>query len=293
MASDGFVIKFDGGDADHHSVDMRLLGESLQGIERIASDLIVVVLNSRLPKKGERAPFIVKAYEPEAGSVTIPVAIQESAALLQLGWQIFGSSASDIFSNWFKAVLLFHSDRKSEAEQAMEHVANLAEAHNKTLSQVEANRHEEVLGMQAIFQSLVERLGPAATQAVAPVGPSVRRLWFLQTKESKFPQLKINTRDADRIREKAELQWSDLQQITLQTDGFIFHNHRLSVAHPQKPGFFSAEVEDPIAEIENNPYAIAGARKALIAVDAKLGFRSSELQRIVILNFRGELGQAA
>jgi hypothetical protein len=202
MASDGFVIKFDGGDADYHSVDMRLLGESLQGIERIASDLIVAVLNNRLPKKGERAPFIVKAYEPSAGSVTIPVSIQEGAALLQLGWQIFGSSASDIFSNWFKAVLLFHSDRKSEAEQAMEHVANLAEAHNEALRQVEANRHDEVLGMQAIFQSLVERLGPAATQAVAPVGPSVRRLWFLPTKDSKSPQLEIDTKDAERIRKK-------------------------------------------------------------------------------------------
>lgn len=86
MMSDGFIIKFDGGDADYNSVDMRLLGESLQGVERIASDLIVAILNNRMPKKGERTPFVVKAYEPEAGTLTIPVAIQEGAALLQLGW---------------------------------------------------------------------------------------------------------------------------------------------------------------------------------------------------------------
>lgn len=293
MASDGFVIKFDGGDADHHSVEMRLLGESLQGIERIASDLIVAVLNNRLPKKGERTPFVVKAYEPEPGTLTIPIAVQESAALLQLGWQIFGASASDILANWFKAVLLFHSGRMPEAEQAMEHVSNLAAAHNEALRQVDANRHDEMMGMQAILQSLVERLGPAAAQAVAPVGPSVRRLWFFSSRRAELPQLEIDADDADRIREKADLEWSSLQQITLQTDGYIFHNHRLSVVHPQKSGFFSAEVDDPIADLGNNPYAVAGARKALIAVDAKLGFRSGELERIVILNFRGELGQAA
>ena len=123
MASEGFIIKFDGGDADYHSVDMRLLGESLQGIERIASDLLVAVLNKRVPKKGERTPFVVKAYEPEAGTLTIPVAIQESATLLQLGWQVFGPGASEILAGWFKAVLLYHSGKTSEAEQAMELVA--------------------------------------------------------------------------------------------------------------------------------------------------------------------------
>lgn len=293
MASDGFIIKFDGGDADNHSVDMRLLGESLQGIERIASDLLVAVLNNRVPKKGERTPFVVKAYEPEAGTLTIPVAIQESAALLQLGWQIFGPNASDILANWFKAVLLYHSGKKTEAEQAMEHVSEMAQMHNDALKQIDANRHEELMGMQSILQSLIEKLGPAATQAVAPVGPSVRRLWFFSSRKSEAPQLEITAEDADHIREKSSLEWSNLQQITLQTDGYVFHNRRLSVAHPQKSGFFSAEVEDPVAEVENNPYAVAGARKALINVDAKLGFRSGTLERIVILNFLSEVGRAA
>lgn len=293
MASDGFIIKFDGGDADNHAVDMRLLGESLQGIERIASDLLVAILTSRVPKKGERTPFVVKAHEPEAGTLTIPVAIQESAALLQLGWQIFGSSATEILSSWFKAVLLHHSGKTSDADKALEHVCELARQHNEALAKIDTHRHEETMGMQAILQSVIERLGPAASQAVAPVGPSVRRLWFFSSRRSEIPNLEITTKDADRIREKATLEWTSLQTLTLQTDGYVFHNRRLSVAHPRKSGFFSAEVDDPIADVENNPYAVAGARRALIMVDAKLGYRSGELERIVILNFRTVIEDAA
>lgn len=293
MASDSFIVKFDGGDADNHSIDMRLFGESLQGIERIASDLVVVILNGRAPKKGERTPFVVKAYEPEIGSLTIPVALQESAAALQLGWQIFGTIAPDILSSWFKAVLMFHSGNKSEAEQAIDRVSELAHAHNEALKHVEDNRHEEMMGMQSILRSVIERLGPSAAQTVAPVGPSVRRLWFFASREKEPPRLEITSDDADRIREKAALEWSPLRRVALQTDGYVFHNRRLSVSHPERPGFFSAEVEDPIAEVENNPYAVAGAKKATINVDAKLGYRSRTLERIVILNFGGEIHDVA
>lgn len=286
--SDGFIVKFDGGDADNHSIDMRLLGESLQGIDRIASDLIVAVLNQRVPKKGERTPFVVKAYEPRPGTLTIPVLIQESAGLLQAGWQIFGPNASDILANWFKAVLSYHSGKQSDAEVAIDQVAELAKLHNEALNRVEAHRHDEILGMQSILRTVIERSGPAAAQTVAPVGPSVRRLWFFSPRKIETPSLEITVEDADKIREKSALDWSALQKITLQTDGYVFHNKRLSVAHPQKSGFFSAEVEDPIAEIENNPYATAGARKAKIVVDAKLGFRSGILERMVILNFHQE-----
>jgi len=291
--SDGFIVKFDGGDADNHSVDMRLLGESLQGIDRIASDLIVAILNQRTPKKGERTPFVVKAYEPRPGTLTIPVLIQESAGLLQAGWQIFGPDASDIFSNWFKAVLSHYSGKQSDSDLALERVCDLAKQQNEALVRVENNRHEEAFGMQFILRRLIERESLAAAQTVAPVGPSVRRLWFFSPKKTDAPILEITSDDADHIREKSAVEWGPLQKLKLQTDGYVFHNRKLSIVHPLKSGYFSAEVEDPIAQIESNPYAQAGARKARILVDAKMGFRSGNLERIVILNFCGEIDQVA
>jgi hypothetical protein len=98
MPNEKLLIEYDGGDADSHTVDMRLLGESFQGIDRIISDMIIVTSARRLPKRGERAPLVVKAYEPKPGSVTIPTVIQESAGLLQLGWQVFGSDATNLIS---------------------------------------------------------------------------------------------------------------------------------------------------------------------------------------------------
>lgn len=291
MVEDGFLIQYDGGDADHHAIDMRLLGESLQGIDRIVSDLIVIASARRLPKRGERAILAIKANEPKQGSVEILAILQESAGFLQLGWQVFGPNGADIITNWFKAVLLFHSGRKSEAEQAMQHVADLATQQTKALQEVENNRHQEVMGMLSVLRLAVERLGPSAVQTVAPVGPSVRKLWFWNFKRE--TPLEISNDDAERIREKAELEWGPLQTYVLQTDGFVFHTRKLSVEHPERTGYLLAEVEDPIAEQENNPYATAVQRKARISVQAKAGYRSGNLERLVILDFGGEIEDAA
>jgi len=126
MTEDEFLIKYDGGDADQHTIDMRLFGQSLIGIEKIASDFIIISSAKRLPKRGERAPLIIKANEPKVGTVSVPAIIQESAGLLQLGWQIFGVSGNELVSNWLKTVLLFYSGKQSEAEMAMQHVTDIA-----------------------------------------------------------------------------------------------------------------------------------------------------------------------
>ncbi|MCW3835228.1 hypothetical protein ACFQ1E_00770 [Sphingomonas canadensis] len=281
--SDTFIIKYDGGDADSHAIDMRLLGESLQGIDRLISDLLIIGVEQRLPKKGERAPLVVKAHEPQSGTVTIPVTIQEAAGLFQIGWQIFGPNGADALTTWFRGLLAYHTGKTSEAEQAMQHVANMAQRQADLFQQVEDHRHTEMMGMQALLMHHLPKTSAPMVQAVAPVGRTVKRLWFWAPKQER---IEATERDAEIIRAKAELEWTDLTRLSLQTDGYVFHNRKLSVVHPFRTGFFNAEVE-------NNPYAVAGAKKAMISVDAKLAYRAGDLERIVILNFGGEIGDAA
>ncbi len=290
MTSKQLTIEYDGGDADSHTVDLRLLGESLQGIDRIIFDMIVVTSAQRLPRRGERAPLVVKAYEPKVGSVTIATVIQEVAELLHLGWQISGTDTKDIILNWLKACFLFHSGKKNEAELCIEKIAEISLAHAASLDAVDRHRHEESLGMQAIVRLAIERLGPATVQAVAPVGPSVRRLWFFSGEQK---QLAADDETAVAIRERDAIEFGPLQTFILRTDGFTFHTKKLSVVHPEREGYLLAEVEDPVAEQENNAYARAVQTKSRIKVQAKAGYRNNAIERLVIMDFGEEIHEAA
>ena len=53
MAEAQLIIKYDGGDAKH-TVEMRALGLSLIGFERIVSDGLIFMGHNRLPKRRER-----------------------------------------------------------------------------------------------------------------------------------------------------------------------------------------------------------------------------------------------
>jgi hypothetical protein len=145
-----------------------------------------------------------------------------------------------------------------------------------------------MMGLQALIRTAIERLGPATTQAVAPVGQSVRRLWFLTGRQR---QLAADEGTADAIREQGQIDFGPL--FILKTDGFVFHTRKLSVEHPERSGYLLAEVEDPVAEKENNPYARAVQSKAVIRVQAKAGYRNNQIERLVIMDFGGEVNEAA
>jgi hypothetical protein len=287
--SDTFVIKYDGRDADDHTIDMRQLGESLQGIDRLISDLLIIGSQKRLPKKGERAPLVIKAHEPKQGTVSIPVTIQEAAVYLQLGWQVFGPAGKEILSNWFKGVLCFNLGKKPEAEKAMETVAQLAHAAIDLQSKVEDNRHKEISKMLDVLKQQLPKTGPAMIQTIAPVGKSVSKLSLLSDQRE---PVEISSDDAEQLRKKAELEWTSIATWSLKTDGFVFHNRTLSVEHPHKGGFFNANVADPIAENENNPYAAAVQRKAQVRVQARAAYRADELEQLVIYEFGEEAPDA-
>lgn len=64
MTDSDFRIVYRGGEADQNAIDMRMLALSMLGAERIVSDGLVILVHKRLPKRGERAPVVMKAREP-------------------------------------------------------------------------------------------------------------------------------------------------------------------------------------------------------------------------------------
>ena len=144
--------------------------------------------------------------------------------------------------------------------------------------------------MLAILRDTIGRLGPAAAQSVAPIGPSVRVLGITTADK---PPVEVDEPTADLLREHGEIEIGDLQQMVLRTEGFIFHTKKLSVEHPDRGGFLLADVQDPLFAEESNPYTLAAQRKALIRVQAKPGYRSGRLEKLYIMDFQGEVDEAA
>lgn len=115
MTENTIQLVYDGGDAAHHAIDLRLLGQSLVGIDRIVSDGLIILSTGRLPKKGERATVITKIQEPVAGSYTIAGYWQEISTALAVGVPIITNIGTDIISEYVKSVLFYFSGKSLKA----------------------------------------------------------------------------------------------------------------------------------------------------------------------------------
>jgi len=287
MADSQILIKFEGKDADQHIVNMRLLGQSLQGFDRIISDGLIIISEKRAPKRGERSPIAVKAKAPIEGSQDIIAFLQEHAGLLPLGWQVLTDGASNFVWHWVSFVLKYFGGRKEDADRHLEAILAIIKEQSAERQQSEERwlAHEAVW-RDRIFDHLDKLAFPAA-QAVAPVGRSVRTAGF---SAGTAPLTEVDEPMADAIRSKGELEVGDLQEMTLQTDGFIHHSRKLNVEHPNEPGtYIHADVKDPLFEAVPNVYTDAANRKATIVVQAKPAFRAGRLERIYIMDFGREI----
>lgn len=288
-----FRIVYQGGEADHHQMDMRMLALSMLGAERIVSDGLIVLVYGRLPKRGERAPVIAKAREPVAGSVELISFFGAVLGTLPLGLPLAKELASYFLEEWWKAVIARFSGKPDVAEIAIKAMAEMNRDHlaardasdarrDANEAQRDAQRHEEFMAMIDVLRTAVAGQQRAAEQFATPIGPSVHNATV-------FPSLDrpvtVDTADAEAIRDSAKLEWSSLREIVLRTDGFRFHTNGLSIENPDKDGFLMARVRDPAFDEPENQYTEAAQRRAEIVVLGRQGYKGSTLAGIEIVDF--------
>lgn len=291
MSEAQLIIKYDGGDAVHHIVEMRALGLSLIGFERIVSDGLIFMGHDRLPKRRERHQLAVKAREPIIGSTTIPYDIAQSLALLPLGWWLMQTGAAEVVSHWMTFVFAKLSGRNSEAQSAMDALLKVRAMELAAKADSERQWLEHEAGWRDQLFALTNRLAAAAIQAVTPVGPSVDSV---KLNGSAAPPFLIDLATADAIRAKGELEVTELQVIDLRLDGFVHHTRKLNVENPENPGtFLSADIRDPVFEMVPNAYTEAANIKGILRVQAKLGYRAGVLEKIYIMDHGDRLEDAA
>lgn len=291
MSDADIVIKYEGGDADRHFVEMRSLGNSLIGFERIISDGLIFLGEDRLPKRGERHPLVVRAKEPVVGSSEIPIMLTQATGLLPFAWWLLQTGAAEAVGHFVTYVLAKLGGRNGEAQAACDAMVEMrrVEADERIETQKLWLEHEARRQDQLI--ELVNRLAVPAIRAVTPVGPSVNQF---KLSASNITPLIVDLPTADAIRAKGELEITELRTIDLKVDGFVHHSKKLNVEHPDQPGhYISADVRDPAFEQIPNAYAEAAARQAVMRVQAKLGYRAGLLERIYIMDHGTPMHDAA
>lgn len=292
MADAEILIKFIGGDADrYHGVDMRLLGRSLAGFDRIISDGLILLSENRIPKHRERAPIIIVAKEPRIGTASFYGDSMPTLAMLPFATQILQAGAGELVWHWTSFVLSYFGGRKTDAEKHLDAMVRMREIEAQERNLSEQRWHEQMAGFRDQAYQVVNKLVDASQQAVAPVGPSAANINF---SVGPSPATDVDVPMADVIRSGGDSEVGDLQEMALKLDGFKFHNRKLEVLHPDGSGrFLAADVKDPIFDTEDNVYTRAASRKATIRVKAKPVFRTGKLERIYIMDFGGEIDDAA
>ena len=279
-------ITYDGGDANRHRIDMRLLGMSLEGADRITSDGLLVLLHGRLPKRGERAPVIVKVREPLQGSVDYHGIYEAAAALLPLGTPIIAEIMSGYLEQWWLAIKAQFTGKEEVAEVAIRTMAEMQRDQLAARDAAEARSHERELSMLNILREAIGVQQPAMERFAAPMGPSVDTAYV---RHGSRPHLEINAEDAEAIRDAGRVEWSRIREIPLRTEGFRFHTNGLSIERPDGGGFLMARVRDPIFDQIENPYTAAAQRRSQILVLGRFGYRNGHIVAVDILEFLGEL----
>lgn len=291
-----FRLTYDGGEAAHNLMDMRLLGLSLQGADRIISDGIIILTEQRLPKRGERAPLVLKVKEPVSGSYDMFGTAQDAYTVLALGFPIVNDIGADFLWNWTKAILAHFTGKTEVAEVALNKMVEMNRDHLAARDASDArsheermlanqNAHHEKLALIDVLRQGMLPLGNSAEKLVAPVGRSVETL---DCRYGTNKPVRIEKEEADKIREYGDLEWDGLEVIKLRTDGFKFHTSGLSVENPERDGFLMAKVHDPRFLQEDNPYTDAAQKRADIMVLARKGYKAGVLVQIDIVDFKGE-----
>jgi hypothetical protein len=140
------------------------------GAERIVSDGLIVLVHRRLPKRGERAPVILKAREPAEGSVELILLFHAISGTLDLGLLLAKDLAAHFIEEWLKALIAHFSGKSEVAEQAIKAMADMdARRHEETM-EINAKRHEEQMAMIALLRAGILGEQRAAEQFVAPSG---------------------------------------------------------------------------------------------------------------------------
>ena len=267
MRKQAFVVRYEGGDAEQHVLDMRQLGESLIGIERLINTGLYVLEHGERPGHGRVLKSVVRVSTPQPGSLEfIPDLVAGVYPLLSDSFVQRHIGA--ILRQLVKIPLLAMGGREHEAQgrtdDLLEKALAASERAAERTERADERRHREQM---KVYELLSHPWAyEAARNAVSPVGKGCDCMQVSddETSDTVTPMM------AEAIRTRGSVKIGEPKELSVLVDGFIHRTRQLRVVHPDMPDrLVTAYVRDPAFNVTPNIYTEAASSRKRLRVHAR------------------------
>lgn len=249
-------FKYDGYDADRHTLPARELGAALVALDKLTSILFNSLQAQKAISRTPSKSFIsLMAKPPEQGSVELPAIIADNAWLLPLASEISSAVRGKLVEHFVNYVLLLFGGRNAEAEKTMDRLLDILQESQQLQyddkQREREDRQREREHVQKIIHELASTQKASAKEIVKPIGRSSRE--FSAYTEAKT--VVIDEATADAIRSKEEVEVSDLVEMEFRVDGVVLQERKLRVFDPEDASRqLWVQIADPAFDEEPNVY---------------------------------------
>lgn len=254
LIDDQFSIRYEGGNADEHMLELSQLGQSLQGFARVLAVCSHLANTGKYNKQYDSLSVRVYAAPVQEHHCYEVLTVIKDIALSKELWSGFGGVAVTLLTQYVFG------------RRSAEEMKYLSEALKQSLGQ-NASMADRLL---TTIDRMAEALQPAAKQALAPVGNSCQSIGIYKPGEEKpFMVLDQGTKNA--LNHGPDVQITELKtfvgvisEMDMETGGC-----RVTVEGLEGAGRITATITDPVGRSAGNPYALAMAKAMPITFSAK------------------------
>lgn len=276
-AEDGllhFEIRYEGGDADHHNLDMMALGESLQGFGRIYAVAGHFAATGQYAKQAQA--LSVKTYAQGAEAKCFSVAgVIETAA--QAGF--FQGSAGALIGS----IVTYAVSRNNDKSEEMRHLRELLEKQM-------GNNQQSLDRAMEVIERLASGLEPAIKKSVAPVGESCKHI-DLYAGGQKHKTLDAADKEAILSSENGELLDEREYTVLITELDTLLKRCKVHLLGEEigddmdesgLPPRIAADITDPALQIPGHPYGSAFTSGKPLKIKAKAFLKDGAISKLFI-----------
>lgn len=280
-----FSVRYDGRDARAHVLDMRAMGTSLIGMDRIINDALVVAFEGRLPKMRERSEIGVVVAAPRAHCVDVPAALLLASGVLPFSQQIIAEYGARFVAAAMAFILSKLGGRPKEADV---HFVALMEL----TKEMQASQNQQFEGLVALnlktqenFLALADKLRPAAVQTVNPVGRTCDEIIFPSVTGGSPTVIDAAMADAIRAKEPMEVGDMTRYQVHIDTVSISRKTMKVFVAGRDRT-LVDALIRDPVFDEnpDENIYTDSLGKDLLIDAKPTMLAATGELVKLHVMN---------
>lgn len=295
---EGFLLKYEGGDTDHHIIDAIQYSDSLKGSGRLYVSVAHFCTYGEVLKPRQRSDIRCYASEGKSGCYETAVIIASQIVQLPLFSEVYKPYLDWLIgkiTEYIKDRLTGRGSMEKLAEEIAKQAERSAELNNilaNGLLKSNDNMAEIARDSLSIQKALIEKLPPLVdansrnmVMAVSPIGRSCREIRHFAGSESEFY---ISEPEADAIRSKEELEVDDMKEYEcdliseLNTKSGHCHLHLVGDSR-----HIVGKISDPALSVPDNIYSRALNSQTGFKFTAKAVLKDGEIQRLYVSDAKG------